>query len=121
MYNMFTPTAPLGGYKDSWYGRDLGKEALLGNTQEHQEYYRAIPSISMPSPPLNLRLAPEQFAYVINHAQDKVIIDSTPLPLLAQGGESFGFPPLVAASTTARSVAGPVDHRRACSLWNLAP
>lgn len=94
MYNIFTPTAPLGGYKDSWYGRDLGKEALLGNTQEHQEYYRAIPSISMPSPPLNLRLAPEQFAYVINHAQDKVIIDSTPLPLLAQGGESFGFPPL---------------------------
>jgi acyl-CoA reductase-like NAD-dependent aldehyde dehydrogenase len=27
------PTAPFGGFKNSGYGRDLGEEALLGNTQ----------------------------------------------------------------------------------------
>ncbi|MGZ6790798.1 MAG: long-chain fatty acid--CoA ligase [Mycobacteriaceae bacterium] len=58
---------------------------FLWNTQEHQECYLAIPSMGAVLHTLNLRLAPEQLAFIINHAQDKiVIVDSTTLPLLAR-------------------------------------
>ena len=36
---------------------------------------------------LNIRLFPEQLAYIINHAADRVIIvDDILIPVLAQGG-----------------------------------
>lgn len=58
---------------------------LLWNTQEHLECYLAIPSMGAVLHTLNLRLSPEQLAFVINHAQDKVVIaDRTTLPLLAR-------------------------------------
>ena len=56
---------------------------FLWNTQEHLEAYLAVPSMGAVLHTLNLRLFPEQLAYVIDHAQDKVIIvDATILPLL---------------------------------------
>jgi fatty-acyl-CoA synthase len=56
---------------------------FLWNTQEHMEAYLAIPSMGAVLHTLNLRLFPEQLAYVINHAEDKVIlVDATVLPLL---------------------------------------
>ena len=56
---------------------------FLWNTQEHLEAYLAVPSMGAVLHTLNLRLFPEQLAYVINHAQDKVIIvDASVLPLL---------------------------------------
>jgi fatty-acyl-CoA synthase len=56
---------------------------FLWNTQEHLEAYLAIPSMGAVLHTLNLRLFPEQLAYVVNHAEDKVVIvDATVLPLL---------------------------------------
>ena len=56
---------------------------FLWNTQEHLESYLAVPSMGAVLHTLNLRLFPEQLAYVIDHAQDKIIIvDGTVLPLL---------------------------------------
>ena len=56
---------------------------FLWNTQEHLEAYLAVPSMGAVLHTLNLRLFPEQLAYVINHAGDKVIlVDATVLPLL---------------------------------------
>ena len=56
---------------------------LMWNTQEHLEAYLAIPSMGAVLHTLNLRLFPEQLAYVINHGGDKVVIvDATVLPLL---------------------------------------
>jgi fatty-acyl-CoA synthase len=55
------------------------------NTQEHLEAYLAVPSMGAVLHTLNIRLFPEQLAYVINHAGDKVIIvDASLIPLLAR-------------------------------------
>jgi len=58
---------------------------FLWNTQEHHECYLAIPSMGAVLHTLNLRLAPDQLAFVINHAKDKVVVvDSTTVALLAR-------------------------------------
>lgn len=55
------------------------------NTQEHLEAYFAISSMGAVMHTLNIRLFPEQLAFVINHAEDKVIIvDDTLVPLLGK-------------------------------------
>ncbi len=55
------------------------------NNQTHLEAYLAIPSMGAVLHTLNIRLFPEQLAYVINHAEDKVIIvDASLIPLLAR-------------------------------------
>jgi len=58
---------------------------FLWNTVEHLEAYFAVPCMGAVLHTLNLRLFPEQLAYVIDHAQDSVVIvDGTVLPLLAK-------------------------------------
>ena len=58
---------------------------LLWNTQEHLEAYLAVPSMGAVLHTLNLRLFPEQLAYVIDHGQDRVVlVDATVLPVLAR-------------------------------------
>ena len=58
---------------------------FLWNTQEHLEAYLAVPSMGAVLHTLNLRLFPEQLAYVISHGQDRVVIvDATVLPVLAK-------------------------------------
>jgi fatty-acyl-CoA synthase len=55
------------------------------NTQEHLEIYLAAPAMGAVLHALNIRLFPEQLAYVINHAEDKVIfVDDSLVPLLAR-------------------------------------
>jgi fatty-acyl-CoA synthase len=55
------------------------------NNQEHLEAYLAVPSMGAVLHTLNIRLFPEQLAYVINHAGDKVVIvDASLIPLLAK-------------------------------------
>ena len=54
------------------------------NNQGHLEAYLAIPCMGAVLHTLNIRLPAEQLAYVINHAEDKVIIvDGSLIPLLA--------------------------------------
>ncbi|MGH3751990.1 MAG: long-chain fatty acid--CoA ligase [Pseudonocardiaceae bacterium] len=55
------------------------------NNQEHLEAYLAIPSMGAVLHTLNLRLAPDQVAWIANHAQDDVVIvDGSLVPLLAR-------------------------------------
>lgn len=52
------------------------------NNYQHLELYYAIPGAGAVCHTLNIRLFPEQLAYIVNHAQDKVVfIDGTLLPL----------------------------------------
>jgi acyl-CoA synthetase (AMP-forming)/AMP-acid ligase II len=55
------------------------------NNQEHLEAYLAVPSMGAVLHTLNLRLFPEQLAYIINHAADRVIIvDDSLVQLLSR-------------------------------------
>lgn len=58
---------------------------FLWNNQTHMEAYLAIPCMGAVLHTLNVRLFPDQLAFVINHADDKVIIvDASIAPLLAR-------------------------------------
>jgi fatty-acyl-CoA synthase len=61
------------------------------NNYQHMELYFAIPGAGAVCHTLNIRLFPEQLAYVINHAEDKVIfVDGTLLPLLQRITDQLG-------------------------------
>jgi fatty-acyl-CoA synthase len=57
--------------------------ATLGwNHYQHLEAYFAIPCMGAIVHPLNLRLCPDDLGYIVNHAEDKIIIvDEVLLPL----------------------------------------
>ena len=58
---------------------------FMWNNQAHMEAYLAVPSMGAVLHTLNIRLFPEQLAYIINHAEDKVIIvDAVLAPVLAK-------------------------------------
>ena len=58
---------------------------FLWNNQTHLEAYLGIPAMGAVLHTLNIRLFPEQLAYVVNHAEDKaIIVDASLIPLLAR-------------------------------------
>ena len=55
------------------------------NTQEHIEAYLAVPSMGAVLHTLNIRLFSEQLEFVINHAEDKVIlVEDSLVPVIAK-------------------------------------
>src|SRR6186713_3023924 len=55
---------------------------LCWNHYQHLETYFAVPCIGAVVHPLNLRISPDDLAYIINHAEDKIIIvDQVLMPL----------------------------------------
>ena len=53
------------------------------NNQRHLECYFAIPCVGAVLHTINIRLFPEQIAYVINHAEDRIVfVDDSLVPLL---------------------------------------
>jgi fatty-acyl-CoA synthase len=57
--------------------------ATLGwNHYQHLEVYFAVPCMGAVVHPLNIRFSPDELSYIINHAEDKIIIvDQVLLPL----------------------------------------
>ncbi|MFE3882764.1 long-chain fatty acid--CoA ligase [Streptomyces lydicus] len=57
---------------------------LMWNNAEHLEAYLAIPSMGAVLHTLNLRLPAEQLVWIINHAEDRVVlVNGSVLPLFA--------------------------------------
>ncbi|AJT65651.1 long-chain fatty acid--CoA ligase [Streptomyces chattanoogensis] len=57
---------------------------LAWNNAEHLEAYLAIPSMGAVLHTLNLRLPAEQLTWIVNHAEDRIVlVNGTLLPLLA--------------------------------------
>jgi fatty-acyl-CoA synthase len=66
-------------------GPDDRVGTFMWNNQRHLEAYLAVPAMGAVLHTLNVRLFPEQLAYVINHGEDKVlIVDAMLVPLLAR-------------------------------------
>ena len=58
---------------------------FMWNNAEHLTAYAAIPAMGAVLHTLNIRLFPQQLTFVVNHAEDHVIIvDGTLIPLLAK-------------------------------------
>src|SRR5215469_10977823 len=58
---------------------------LCWNSHRHLELYFGVTCYGAVLHTLNLRLAPDQLAYIINHAEDRVIfVDASLVPLLEQ-------------------------------------
>ncbi len=58
---------------------------FLWNNRTHLEAYLGVPAMGAVLHTLNIRLFPDQLAYVVNHAEDQVIIvDGSLVPLLAR-------------------------------------
>ncbi|MFD5317935.1 long-chain fatty acid--CoA ligase [Streptomyces sp. NPDC127098] len=77
---------------------------LMWNNAEHVEAYFAVPAMGAVLHTLNLRLPPDQLAWIIEHAGDRVIlVDGSLVPLLA---------PLLPALPGVEHlvVVGPGDH-----------
>jgi fatty-acyl-CoA synthase len=56
---------------------------FMWNDQEHLEAYFSVPCMGAVLHTVNIRLAPEQMVFVVNHAQDRiVIVDVTLVPVL---------------------------------------
>jgi fatty-acyl-CoA synthase len=64
---------------------------LAWNSQQHLEAYIAIPCMGAVLHTLNLRLFEEQLSFIVNHAQDRVIIlDDSLVPLLEKVLDQIG-------------------------------
>jgi len=60
------------------------------NNQRHLEVYLAAPCMGAVLHTLNIRLFAEQLTYIVNHAQDKVIlVDASLVPVLEKLAPSF--------------------------------
>lgn len=58
---------------------------LMWNQQEHLEAYFGVPACGAVLHTLNLRLHPEEIAYIVNHAEDRfLIVDATLLDIFEQ-------------------------------------
>lgn len=74
---------------------------LCWNHYQHLEAYFAIPCMGAVVHTLNLRLSPEDLAYIVNHAEDRfIIVDQVLLPLFERFKSSVNISKVVVIQQT---------------------
>ena len=77
--------------RDWGWSRAIGVGTFAWNNFQHVELYFGAPGAGAVVHTLNIRLFPDQLAYIINHAEDKVIfVDATLLPLIETVADKIG-------------------------------
>ena len=86
--------------------------ALLWNHARHLEAYFGVPAAGCVNHTLNLRLHPDELAYIARHAGDRILlIDDVLLPLYEKLRERVEFERVIVAPTTGAAVpAGYESH-----------
>ena len=80
--------------------------ALMWNHARHLEAYFGVPAAGCVHHTLNLRLHPDELAYIAKHAGDRILlIDDVLLPLYEKLRERVGFERVIVAPTTGTAVA----------------
>lgn len=78
---------------------------LMWNHYAHLEAYMGIPVMGGVIHTLNLRLSPEDIAYIANHAEDKIlIVDDILLPLYEQFKDKVSFKKVIVVPLTGAAV-----------------
>jgi fatty-acyl-CoA synthase len=87
---------------------------LSWNHYAHFECYFGIPAAGGVLHTLNLRLAPEEIAWIANHAEDRfIIVDDCLLPLFAKFKDQVKFEKVIVVPLTGAPVpAGFVDYEK---------
>lgn len=99
--------------------RGLGVEAgdrvatLCWNHYRHLEAYFGIPALGAVVHTLNLRLHPDDLTYIINHAEDKVLlVDQSLLPIVAQLRDKVKLEHIVVLTEDGQAPAGMHDYEK---------
>ncbi|MFQ6012070.1 MAG: long-chain fatty acid--CoA ligase [Thermoplasmata archaeon] len=80
---------------------------LMWNHDAHLDAYFAIPSAGFVLHTLNLRLHPSEIAYIVNHAEDRIlIVDDVLLPLFDQFKEQVKLEKVIVVPLTGQPVPG---------------
>ncbi len=83
---------------------------LMWNHYVHLETYFGVPSAGGVLHTLNLRLHPNDLAYIVNHAEDRfVVIDDTLLPILERVKDRVKFERVLVAPLTGKPVPAGTD------------
>lgn len=78
---------------------------LMWNHQAHLEAYFAVPIMGGVLHTLNLRLCPDDIAYIANHADDQVlIVDDVLLPLYEKFKDKVAFKKIIVVALTGEPV-----------------
>lgn len=80
---------------------------LCWNHYQHLEAYYAVPCMGAVVHPLNLRFSPDELSYIVNHAEDKIIIvDQVLLPLFEKFRSGVNFLAVIVIQQTGEPLPG---------------
>ena len=86
---------------------------LCWNHDRHFEAYFAVPLLGAVLHTLNLRLHPDELAYIARHAEDRVmLVDESLLPLLETFRARAAFRHVIVIAEGAALPAGMLDYER---------